>query len=55
MRRIAAVLLGTVALLGVLATPASADVGGTAGALVATLQDTVTGVETSLGNLTSGL
>ncbi|MEU3353763.1 hypothetical protein [Streptomyces sp. NPDC037389] len=57
MRRIASVFLGTVALLGVLATPASAAdaASTTVASVVATVQNAVTGVETAVGNLTGGL
>lgn len=56
MRRIAAVFLGTAALLGALATPASAGSVDTATAqVVASVQNLATGVQTAVGNLTSGL
>lgn len=60
MRRIAAVILGTAALLGALATPAIADpdssaVGGAAASAAATAQNLITGVEATVDNLTGGL
>ncbi|MBP2404100.1 hypothetical protein [Streptomyces syringium] len=59
MRRIAAVFLGTAALLGALATPASAaPSGGTVETAAANLVDVarnaITGVEVTLDNVTSG-
>ncbi|MEV4922755.1 hypothetical protein [Streptomyces roseoverticillatus] len=60
MRRIAAVVLGTAALLGALATPAAADpdssaIGGTAASAAATVQNLITGAEATVDNLTGGL
>ncbi|MFF5127581.1 hypothetical protein ACFY41_11740 [Streptomyces syringium] len=60
MRRIAAVFLGTAALLGALATPAAAAPGpGTAEVAAANVVDVarnaITGVEVTLGNVTAGL
>ncbi|GGO35853.1 hypothetical protein [Streptomyces lasiicapitis] len=62
MRRTAAVILGTAALLGVLATPASAApapggglVGTTAESLVATVKNAVTGVEVTVDNVIATL
>ncbi|MEU8547656.1 hypothetical protein AB0C81_11740 [Streptomyces roseoverticillatus] len=60
MRRTAAVILGTAALLGVLATPALADTDGstvanTATAAVNTVQNLITGVEATVDNASEGL
>ncbi|GAA2454528.1 hypothetical protein ACFPFX_33885 [Streptomyces mauvecolor] len=60
MRRITAVLLGTAALLGVLATPAIAAPGvgntsATVQTLLATAQNTITGAQVTIGNMTGGL
>ncbi|WP_405650546.1 hypothetical protein [Streptomyces sp. RK9] len=61
MRRTAAVILGTAALLGALATPASAAtpggglVGVTAESLVATVKNLVTGVEVTVDNVLAAL
>ncbi|MGI5529316.1 hypothetical protein ACQEVX_18540 [Streptomyces syringium] len=60
MRRIAAVLLGTAALLGALATPATAAPGGgtvdtTVAALTATVGNAIAGVQTVIANVTTGL
>ncbi|MFD5698990.1 hypothetical protein [Streptomyces lasiicapitis] len=61
MRRTAAVILGTAALLGILATPASAAapggglVGTTAESLVATVKNAVTGVEVTVDNVIAHL
>ncbi|MEV5141776.1 hypothetical protein AB0K71_18095 [Streptomyces syringium] len=60
MRRIAAVILGTAALLGALATPATADpdssaIVGTVAAANDTVQNFVTGAVTIANNATGGL
>ncbi|MFD7236402.1 hypothetical protein ACFWAT_13990 [Streptomyces syringium] len=60
MRRTAAVILGTAALLGALATPASATPGGdtastAAESLVATAKNVVTGVEVTVDNVLAAL
>ncbi|WP_438296050.1 hypothetical protein [Streptomyces sp. HUAS TT7] len=60
MRRITAVLLGTAALLGTLATPATAAPGvgntsTTVQALLATAQNTITGAQVTVRNMTGGL
>ena len=55
MRRLAAVFLGTAALLGALATPASADTADTVASVTATAQNLVSGVRSVLGNAASGL
>ncbi|MFD9070834.1 hypothetical protein [Streptomyces lasiicapitis] len=60
MRRTAAVILGTAALLGVLATPASAAPGpGTvdaaAASAVATVQNAITGLVVTVTNVTGTL
>ncbi|MEH6373640.1 hypothetical protein V7793_04660 [Streptomyces sp. KLMMK] len=59
MRRIAAVILGTAALLGALTTPAIADtddstVVNTAAATVETVQNFITGAEGIVESLTKG-
>ncbi|MFH8694523.1 hypothetical protein [Streptomyces chartreusis] len=60
MRRTAAVILGTAAILGALAVPtAAAPAGGTVETAAANVVDVarnaVTGVEVTLDNITSGL
>ncbi|MCT9008745.1 hypothetical protein ACWGKW_22775 [Streptomyces sp. NPDC054766] len=60
MRRTAAVILGTAALLGVLAAPASAAPGGgtvdtTVAAVTATAGNAIVGVQSVISNATAGL
>ncbi|KOU39600.1 hypothetical protein [Streptomyces sp. WM6378] len=60
MRRITAVLLGTAALLGALTTPATAASGAgntsaTVQALLATAQNTITGAQVTVRDMTGGL
>ncbi|MEV6778400.1 hypothetical protein [Streptomyces syringium] len=51
----AAVFLGTAALLGALATPASAgSVDTTVASVVATTPNALTGAQSAVGNLTTG-
>ncbi|MFI6475391.1 MULTISPECIES: hypothetical protein [unclassified Streptomyces] len=60
MRRITAVLLGTAALLGALTTPATAASGvgntsATVQTLLATAQNTITGAQVTVRDMTGGL